>query len=255
MPELMYHQRTFELLRRPPVTSPATIRALSVVEERCGGPLPAAVREWYELDGAVELLGEYSNDDRPVPLADLGTDFVDSRRNSVSTVAESLLAMLHECQGVCAWAVRLDSGDDPPVLVRFGNGDPRWQLHADTFSTFVYTRIWDFLSWPLPIQRQCGLEAQDGALSPQDLAFLRAHFAEGPRTYIWPARTSYRFSRGDQRVLIWDDEETQADWWLWADTEESLRALAERVWKLGSLAETLYDFSPCGKQVLQAFRA
>jgi hypothetical protein len=54
------------------------------------------------------------------------------------------------------------------------------------------------------------------------MAVLKGNFDVGPETYGWPGHTQHRFSRRDQHILIWACE-GQADWWLTANEEESLK--------------------------------
>jgi hypothetical protein len=51
---------------------PPSLEMLDQVEKRIGRVLPASVREWYELDGAIQLLLEFSNGDPPLDSADFG---------------------------------------------------------------------------------------------------------------------------------------------------------------------------------------
>src|SRR5262245_5468670 len=54
--QLVYHQATFDLLGREPVFSDAARVLFEERERACGARFPAAVREWYSLDGAVDIL-------------------------------------------------------------------------------------------------------------------------------------------------------------------------------------------------------
>ncbi len=153
-----------------------------------------------------------------------------------------------ENQGVCNWAVRLEGSDDPPVVVEVDS--PRrdqWQPYAPRFSTYTYTQVWDHMcNW--------NLAAQERALAQTDLAHLRTLFVEGPRTTGWPPGRQYRFAHGDQRMLIWDDKDAQADWWLWAPDEAALLALARQIWHCGNLATGLYSLDEPGQAVLRRLR-
>jgi hypothetical protein len=148
--------------------------------------------------------------------------------------------------------VPLDDGDDPRVLVEVDSPPDRlvWQLHARSFSGYVFSLGWDRLAFGLPY----GLAAQDQPLGEGDLALLEQRFVRRSDTYAWPGRVNYRFERGDQRVVVWnangfepDDPRAelggQADWWLFAGTVTSLASLAGELRGCGGLAERLYAVS------------
>ena len=69
---LRFHGRTLKLLNIAPPTSRNAVEVLDAVEARIGRKLPASVREWYSLDGACELLRQYSNDDWPLEVREFG---------------------------------------------------------------------------------------------------------------------------------------------------------------------------------------
>src|SRR5262249_33511871 len=135
-----------------------------------------------------------------------------------------------------------------PVVVEVDSDYGLWQPAEDSFSTFVYCSIWDYSG------HGEGVQAQDEELSQRDLAFLQSHFQEGPRTYGFPPGTQYRFSRGDQKIVIWASE-GQADWWLSAGSVKSLEGLIRTVWQCGSLARSLYPDTSGGKMALERVRA
>lgn len=69
---LLEHHASAESLDR----SEAAIELVSELDRRCGGRLPAAVKEWYSLDGAVNILSKKTSD-HLVPLEELGKVFDD----------------------------------------------------------------------------------------------------------------------------------------------------------------------------------
>lgn len=249
MGNVIYHQAAVDLIGQPLDPSPAMAALLDERERRCGVKFPASVREWYSLEGAAEAL---DGQDCLVAVAELGEveeDWFGAGQQDF--VAQGFLVIMYENQGVCWWAVLLDGSDDPPVVVAVDR--PQWSHCAAHFSTFVYTRIWDWggATWP---DRGCDLQAQDGPLQRADLDLLQQVFLEEPRTYGWPGKTNYRFSYGGARILVWDDEERQADWFLSADSPATLRQLAGRLWNCGTLASRLYALRPCGEKVLADMR-
>jgi len=169
---------------------------------------------------------------------------------------------LVENQAVCVWGIQLNGTDDPPVLVVENESGASWLHCSDRFSTFVYTRIWDFQPW---VEKWLMLEAQDEPLSPADLASLKNRFHERPSTYAMmshPNVTSYRFDSSHGRIVIHTGTDSpsesrlyeQADWFLHAKSPNSLEALAREVWHCADLATTLYGFNEDEGAVLDRLR-
>jgi hypothetical protein len=225
--------------------SDRSIAALDATERLRGFRFPASVREWYSLKGAVDILRRYSRADDLVPLEELGR----VRGHLPDPVGNGLLAFRIENQGVCVWAVKLDRSDDPPVMVdvdRLGV----WQPCAQSFSQFVYCCVWDCGEEPKGIE---AVQAQAQPIAEQDLCWLHTHFVEGPRTYGFPGDTQYRFSRKDQKALIWAGD-SQADWMLSAGSAESLEELLRTVWRCGDLSHSLCAQTPAAQAVLERIR-
>jgi hypothetical protein len=164
--QLQYHQATFDLLKLQPVFSATSAHVVRGCEDYCDFKFPASVREWYSLEGAVDILRTYPNQDHPIPLNLLG-DEVDALDDY-----HKLLIFMHENQGVCSWAVRIGTGDDPPVYVRYEQDDP-WRLYAESFSGFVYIQVWD---WHYRLQVNARFGAAHSPLSENELKVLGEYF-------------------------------------------------------------------------------
>jgi hypothetical protein len=243
---LRYHSKTLQMLALTPCISPAAVAELNEAEVRLRRPLPASVREWYSQENAVHLLRQYSNCDWPVQVAEFGVTRTDADAGGSSRLSDrGLLVFRCENQGVCAWAVRLD-GDDPPVIVdddlQFRHGT----VSAPSFSTHLHAWMWDYA---LVLSRDLLVQAQNRVLSATALESLRHEFDVGPLTYGWPGHRQYRFSRRDERILIWVSED-QADWWLSADSEDSLRRLLTTVWDVDHVGKSLWSHSERGEAAL-----
>jgi hypothetical protein len=89
-------------------------------------------------------------------------------------------------------------------------------------------------------------------LTPVTVEYLRARYPAGPQTYHWPGQITYRFGEPSARIVIWDDQQRQADWWLMANSQEALATLARQVWHLGGLSGTLEGESDAAEAVLSA---
>jgi hypothetical protein len=109
-------------------------------EEACGHRFPGSVVEWYSLEGAEELFHEHTGGELLTPLEELGND--------ADQLGLGFLCVADENQGVVVWYVRLDAGDDPPVL-----GDARamgdlrgvkWVTNALRFSTFIHQMVAEY---------------------------------------------------------------------------------------------------------------
>ena len=79
-----------------------TVRnALDDVESRIKRTLPASVREWYELENAVQLLFQHSNADPPVDVGKLDEPLHNTLGGPHNLVAQNLLVIKQENQDAC----------------------------------------------------------------------------------------------------------------------------------------------------------
>src|SRR5262245_30494683 len=161
---------------------------VAIIEEReraCGVRFPASVREWFAIESAEKLFYENTNQDHLEKLSDLGNP---------KEIAQGYLRVATENQGVVAWYVRLDEGDDPAVYHNYDelNEDlsKTTQLDAKTFTNFIFDMISSehFHGW----YKGMRLSAEDQWPSVDDLRLLRGWFQEGPKTEA-PDSKVYRF--------------------------------------------------------------
>jgi hypothetical protein len=249
-----FHQEALQRLAIPHLPDVTRAAALTQRAAALGVKLPASFVEWYAMRDGIELLARNSNTDDPVAIEELGESLEwrwDVTHDLVQE--EGLLLFMVENQAVCIWALRLDAGDDPPVVVA-RDPDLEWRACAERFSTFIGCQVWDHHEVLSEDARRILLAAQASALEEKDLAFLRSRFSENPTTHGWPGDNQYRFERGDARVLIWDSED-QADWWVSATTEASLASLARELWGCAGLSGFLYSNDLRGQRVLQSLRS
>lgn len=247
--KLTYHQRTFDLLKSGAVISEKHLEHIAALETYYHITSAASVRELFSIEDYERII--LGNDDHvlPVDLFQWRTSAVVNhdqrwRMPYIDRKADlwhfwekredaAYLPFIVENQGVCIWAIPLNSGDDPPVLVRWDEPDYPWLPCAFTFSDFVYTRAFD------DDRKSEGLLiAADEPLSAPTLDYLHRHLKTEPITQSFPQTLSYRFSGQGFRILIITSE-GRSDWFISAESQEYLYAGGRAVWHLGNLAESL----------------
>jgi SMI1/KNR4 family protein SUKH-1 len=252
MSQLKYHSVAIALLPNPPKFSESAAKAVREREEQLGIRFPESVREWYSLEDAVGILGSYSNDDCPVKMALLGEPFDNWYDGGPRDfLSDNLLVFMHENQGVCNWAIKLNDNPDPPVVVEVDTApNDEWLACADSFSTFIWCQIWDRIG-----PETVGVFAQEVELSAKDLDFLKSSFRQLPTTRGWPGRSNYRFEDEEGKIIIWAGEDRGgADWHIYARTVHGLKRLLEKIWHCGRLPESLYGDEE-GEKVLMELRS
>jgi hypothetical protein len=247
-----FHQEALQRLGLEYVADPGRIAALTERSAALRVTLPASFLEWYGMRDGIELLRRNSNTDDPVAIERLGTPLQWCWDEPHDLVAERLLLFMVENQGVCIWALQLDAGDDPPIVVA-SDPDLEWGPCAERFSTFIACQIWDHMEVCCESEHRILLGAQASQLERADLAFLRSRFSEKATTHGWPGDNQYRFERGDSRLLVWDGD-GQADWWVSAATEASLEDLVREIWGCADLTSSLWSHDPRGENVLRTLR-
>jgi hypothetical protein len=246
---MRFHSRTLKLLNVAPVISATAASSLDAVEARIARKLPASVREWYSLEDACKLLRRLSNDDWPLEPGEFGLPRKDTHGGGPhDLLARDLVVFRYENQAVCVWAFGLDGTEDPPVYVDFDSQFKIWTRCTPTFSEHLYAWMWDYA---LVLTREPLIQAQNRPVTEAALSFLKENLDIGPETYGWPGHTQYRFSKGDQRILIWASE-GQADWWLTADREESLVNLIDKVRHCDQVGQSLWSNSERAESILCA---
>jgi hypothetical protein len=114
VPELVYHADAIRALSVEPRTDPAAVGRIAAAEAACGRRLPAAVREWYTLAGAEELLTLDDDACGAAHLDDILGDLTRGRANA------EFYGPRRVNTGYQAY-VSLIGPDDPPVEA---DGDP-----------------------------------------------------------------------------------------------------------------------------------
>jgi hypothetical protein len=190
---LKYHQATLDLLGIEPELPPRRLGVIQGRERLCGVRFPAAVKEWFAVEGVEALFHDNTNHDHLQKVGELG----DPRE-----AAQGYLRVARENQAVVAWYVRLEEGDDPPV---YDNNDEwnedlsetNWQLCWQSFTNFIFDMISSnhFGGWYSGMH----LAAEDLMPDSEGFQLLRARFQQGPTTEVGNAK-AYRFAGGSFRV-------------------------------------------------------
>jgi hypothetical protein len=163
----------------------------------------------------------------------------------------SVLLLLVENQGVCAWGVPLDD-PDPPVLVGgdlAAGVDETTVRHAGSVEGFVAARRWDHEC----LNQELVIQAQAATLDRQSLELVRGWYEEQPSTTGWPGAVQYRFERDGLRILLWSSPD-QCDWWISSARPEQLPEAVEQLMSLSDLRTSLWSNEPSGEVLLDQIR-
>jgi hypothetical protein len=233
-----------------------------MIEEReavCGARFPASVREWFSIESAETLFYENTNEDNLQELPDLGDP---------QEVVQGYLKVATENQAVVAWYVRRAEGDDPPV---YDNNDEwnedlsktAWRENSKTFTNFIFDMIstHHFHGWCSGMR----LSALDQLPGSDEMEMLRAWFQAGPVTNEPDSKVFRFFTLGGlvtiRSVTPQHLASSAAEWSLETDSAAELFEFGKKLWRFGTLSQTLKAESCTpesranGDQVLLRLRA
>jgi hypothetical protein len=222
-------------------------RLLDDFRSRLGSPAPADVVRYAAAPGLAQVLAR---------SCDAQVVFPDALHVAPLDLGPGLrgdeLWLMAENQGVCVWAVPLDAGDHPPVLVA-GDlpTDAGPQVYAGSLDEFAAAWDWDLgcvTGRPL-------LQAQAVLLTPETEIYLRKHLRPAITTWGWPTRRVQRLGASDGlRILLWDGP-AQCDWFVSAPEPAVLGRWLHRLMTVDGLADALWSNDDIGERILADARS
>jgi hypothetical protein len=282
--KLKYHQATFLLLDEKPIISARAVKEIDRWEKRSGLKLPAALKEWYSLEGAEEWLQRIQKRFVAVPLRSLFKGL----ENPWGPPGGPLLLRIGQLDFV-AYFTRIVRSADPPVLMVWDSMD----IDQDRFSIFVFRAIWGGLNGADFIKNEEGgnLSSPKDTCGPMEFDFLQEHYYLGLHEVFehhqgvnpftkklidvyrlrkkrgkrsseetsGPDRHDYHFFLPGKRIMVrcFGDPTTgerPASWTIGADSSEKLRDVTQHIWLCGQLSRTLKARDKSGKALLRELR-
>jgi hypothetical protein len=215
---IRYHEAALALLGITGATDSAAVATLAAIERQLKISLPKALVDWYSVPGAPQYLVGHTSDDI-VPLEQLGQPVPNWFGSGPRDFSQrGLLLIRAENQGVCHWAIPLDQGDDPPVLVEVDTApNERWLPHAARFSTWAYVQAWEVAAARMPVQAVAAGQPRGNLPT---LLRVRDTFEALDSTFGWPGDRQERLYRDGVRIIAWHEE--AIDWSLYAESVELL---------------------------------
>jgi hypothetical protein len=271
---MKFHGKTFELIGHPDLPlDPARGASAALEAVALDIDLPAAVAEWYCVPELSQLWRWYSGEhsaaawQKAKKTAVIRYDPTDEEsyydpglnyhdwwishhecwlnppvcRDLSGWVKGPILPLMVENQGCWEWGVVLDGSADPSAVISFGGGT--WDNCAESFSTYVYARIFDAAPLgPATVSRHLRVEE---CVGEQHRLALREMFRIEPTTRgagCVSGVFTERFSRPGCRFSFCNLYEHRFSLWTLsaADTDGFL----DLVSRLGSIVPALSGVAP-----------
>jgi hypothetical protein len=270
MTEVRYHAALFAFLGERPDRSESAIAAVQAWEAQHGLKLPAAVREWYELDGPalwrkymprdyVPELAENpplrwlkvkspSNDRHEYPYFIVLAEPSDSSWGEIVEPVHpgQFLVLSEETDCGISTIVRIDDAADPTLGLDGESHGPDTKIYGP-FSTWVFDSFLDDAShnidasynrqFPNIVTATAELPSED------DLRELRAAFRSGPVGVGGVLGWAYRFYSDGNFILIgkspFYDDPCGTTWEIRSRSAADLCHALATLWPLANLRQTL----------------
>ena len=224
-----YHRAALEMLGVPARRSPERARLIAEREALCGVTFPPAVVEWFALEDGDRLFHDYSNHDRLEALEQLG-DPAETRQGYLRVGIEN--------QGVVAFYVRVDEGDDPPT---YDNNDEfgeerldriQWNFLSASFSNFIFDAV--CIGRLHAVRHQTFFTVTGPVPGTAELQALGRVLRPGPVT-LTDEVEGHRFFGPHELLTVRWPRDGEADWHLQADSQEALDGLRAAVGEIVAL--------------------
>ncbi len=183
--KLKYHQATFDMLGREPILSEQAIAEIEKWERRTKRKLPGAIKEWYSLQFAQELV-TFSHEFRE--LRSCSVILKDIEEQDRKPDKARMVAFAYEVDA--ALCVRLDGPANPPVLSRWDDSEEvaKGRLFSSVqrlFSEVLFQWLWSHSGGADPCLSGYGgeLEASEVPFGPGELDFILERFTLGLREF------------------------------------------------------------------------
>jgi hypothetical protein len=140
--KLVYHKKTFDLLQIEPRFSKENSMLLDTLEKKYSFPLAPSIREWYSINNHHNILQEQINCtiNHCLITFEQGFRWLEQDINN--------FLVLEENQGCWHMSVKSLNLDDPPVYFCWNEDNQDWELHAKSFSDWIYAIAWDGRTYP-----------------------------------------------------------------------------------------------------------
>jgi hypothetical protein len=226
---LRYHAWTFRLLGREPRVSADAVRTIENWDAQHGLKLPAAVREWYSLEGIEDILAAVCPGHRVIPLAQFLASFARVARHKQNGPPQPLVFSPWPASAAPAVYLVLEGMDDP--LITPVPGD--WRA-ARPLSKVLADLAWGKVTAGRPsLVAGSIIDSRTAEFGPPQFDFLLETFPQMKRSWSHPP--SIRFFGPGTWVQVHpqgdpSDGPCPAFYNLWADMEEQLLDLYDLVW-------------------------
>jgi hypothetical protein len=243
-PVVQYHQATLTMLEWQPVVTRAAEAEIAKAERESGWVLPPSVREWYLFDLDASARGGV------VRYPPRRGELLNSLRRAERTGFYANLLALTGDGGDGTWYVRLDGGNDPPVVEE---NDPRYgdsDLHpvSPRFSEWLFMGLFPVLGVYLTA---C---STDRSWEPIALDYLQDHLEHSRTVDTDRGPGHYFYGRGCWVCVMPAFPQfgggVAAQWWVTARYSDDLAALLRGVWPFGGFAAGVGGFGTAADHVV-----
>lgn len=235
---LRYHQPIFNLLDVAPTIDMTRLEIVQEIEANYHFKMPDAVKEYFLIGNMLDTLFNFNVFLEVNPLFLFGQleyfEGLDAKHLALLK-ERKVIPLFTERHQSWTWFLNLKNElDDPKVMLHSKDFPEMLISHPHKFSKQLYLSIWDALVIQ-PRYEGFYMKASYPIAKDDVLRILRLAMHEISTTYILVANeTTYRFQNQGGYIAIVEDG-TQAAWYFYAKTEESLKQLIQLTQKIKKL--------------------